>query len=126
MIRVSGMSLLNDSKVITHCGMTSTCQTQDVGPDHIMGRLKAIRDARMRVLALITALGEGDPMEWVEVLASIITRAHSVDDADALETLECITPAAADTSLPYKTRQKLYEAALERNLASIARLFLVA
>jgi len=48
------------------------------GPDLIIGRLKAIRDTRMRVLALVQALGEGDPVAWVEALASIIARAHLV------------------------------------------------
>jgi len=97
-----------------------------VGPDLIIGRLKAIRDARMRVLALVQALGEGDPVSWVEALASIIARAHLVDDADAQATVECITHAAADEALPYATRQVLYETAIERNLPAIARLFILA
>ena len=97
-----------------------------VGPDHIIVRLKAIRDPRMRVLALVEAFGEGEPSAWVEVLAAIVTRAHVVDDADALETLETLTHATADPSLPYQTRQQLYEAAVQQNLPAIARLFLVA
>jgi hypothetical protein len=80
----------------------------------------------MRALALIAALGEGEPMAWVEVLASIVTRAHVVDDAGALETLEIITHATADPALPYATRQRLYTAAVERGLPAIARLFLSA
>ncbi len=66
----------------------------------------------MRVLALITALSEGEPMTWVEALAAIVTRAHVVDDIDALQTLETITQATADPALPY--------------LPAIARLFLSA
>lgn len=97
-----------------------------MGPDHIIARLKAIRDARMRVLALIDALGQGDPTMWVEALAAIITRAHIVDDADAVEALETVTRAAANEALPYACRQRLYEAALERNQRAIARLFLAA
>jgi uncharacterized protein (UPF0147 family) len=97
-----------------------------VGPDHIIERLKAIRDPRMRVLALVSALGEADAATWVEAFAAIITRAHDVDDADALETLECITHAAAEPTLPYATRQALYEAAREHELPAIARLFLAA
>jgi len=97
-----------------------------VGPDLIIGRLKAIRDMRMRVLALTAALGEGDPAEWVQALAAIIARAHHVDDADALETVETITHAAAEPTLPYPTRQALYAAAVEHSLPAIARLFLVA
>jgi len=97
-----------------------------VGPDLIIGRLKAIRDMRMRVLALTSALGEGDPAEWVQALAAIIARAHLVDDPDALETVETITHAAAERSLPYATRQALYSAAAAHNLPAIARLFLVA
>lgn len=80
----------------------------------------------MRVLALVQALSEGDPVTWVEALAGIIARAHLVDDPDALATVECITHAAADETLPYVTRQQLYESASERNLPAIARLFLAA
>lgn len=80
----------------------------------------------MRVLALVEALGQGEPAAWVEAMAAIVTRAHVVDDADAMETLQCITHAAAEPSLSYEVRQRLYEAALERNLPTIARLFLVA
>jgi hypothetical protein len=80
----------------------------------------------MRTLALVTAFGEGDAVAWVEALAAIMTRAHSVDDPDALETLETITHATAEPSLPYATRQGLYTAAVERNLPAIARLFLSA
>lgn len=106
--------------------MTSTCHNDRVGPDHIIGRLKAIRDARMRVLALIEALGQGDPEAWVEALAAIVTRAQRVDDADTLAALETIRYAIADPGLQYATRQALYTAATEHNLPSIARLFLTA
>lgn len=97
-----------------------------MGPDLIIGRLKGIRDARMRVLALVAAFGDGDPGEWVEALAAIIARAHLVDDADALETVETLTHAAADATLSYAVRQRLYEAAVARGLPAIARLFLIA
>ena len=80
----------------------------------------------MRVLALVEALGQGDPAAWVEALSAIVARAHLVDDADAMETLQSVTHAAAEATLPYATRQRLYEAAVERNLSTIARLFLVA
>jgi len=104
--------------------MTSTCDDRHVGPDQIVARLKAIRDARMRVLLLVEAFREGDPMLWVQVLATIVNRAHVVDDADAIEALESITHAAADPALSYETRQSLYEAASDLGLAAIARLFL--
>jgi hypothetical protein len=97
-----------------------------VGPDLIIGRLKAIRDMRMRILAMAAAFGEGDPAEWVQALAAIIARAHQVDDADALETVETLTHAAAEPSLPYALRKRLYEAAIERGLPAIARLFILA
>jgi hypothetical protein len=97
-----------------------------VGPDLLVVRLKAIRDPRMRVLALVGALAEDEPATWVEVFAAIIARAHADADADAAETLECITHAAAEPTLPYPTRQALYEAAVARNLPAIARLFLAA
>ena len=106
--------------------MSSTCHTIRVGPEHIIARLKALRDPRMRVLALIEALGEDDPTSWVHVLATIMARAHINDDADAAETLEAITHAAADPALSYHARQRLYEAATAQQLPAIARLFLVA
>jgi hypothetical protein len=97
-----------------------------VGPEHILARLKAIRDPRMRVIVLVEALAEGDAVGWVEVLAAIVTRAHLAADVDAIEALESITKAAADGALPYQSRQRLYEAASLGGMPSIARLFLVA
>jgi uncharacterized protein (UPF0147 family) len=97
-----------------------------VGPEHIIARLKALRDPRMRVLALVSALSEDDPTAWVQVLATIMTRAHLNDDPDATEALEAVTHAAADPGMPYDTRQQLYEAATRQQLPAIARLFLVA
>ena len=43
-------------KSITHRAMSSTCHNIRVGIEHILARLRALRDARMRVLALIEAL----------------------------------------------------------------------
>lgn len=80
----------------------------------------------MRVLALVEAWGQGDPGTWVEALAALVARSHRVDDADALLAIECLTHAAAELTLPYETRQKLYIAATERGLSAIARLFLSA
>lgn len=77
----------------------------------------------MRALAVIEALGAGEADAWVEVLASIVSRSHLMDDADAIEALESITQATADPALPYATRQRLYIAATERGLPAIARLF---
>jgi hypothetical protein len=126
MIRVSGMASPSDSNVITHRANASTCHTNSVGPDGIIARMRAIRDPRMRALALVDALNEGDAATWVEALASIVTRAHVVDDADAVEALETLTHAVADPSLLYPRRKTLYEAAVEHNLPAIARLFLLA
>jgi hypothetical protein len=95
-----------------------------VGPDHIISRLKALLDPRMRVLALVEAFAEGDPQTWVETLATVITRAQQHDDADARWMLEAITGAAADPGLAYETRQALYTAAIELGMPPIARLFL--
>jgi len=80
----------------------------------------------MRVLALVEALGQGEPATWVETLASIVIRAHRVDDADALVAVDCIRQAAADPALPYATRQALYEAAVARGLSTVSRLFFAA
>jgi hypothetical protein len=95
-----------------------------VAPDHIINRLKGIRDARMRVLALVAAFGEGSPTSWVEAMIGVLTRAQRLDDVDSLLVLECITHAARDETLAYTTRQALYEAAIERGMPAIARLFL--
>lgn len=97
-----------------------------MGPEHIIARLKALRDPRLRVLVLVEALQEGDPASWVHALATIVARAHRSDDPDAAEALETVTHAAADPALSYETRQLLYEAAVVQHLPSIARLFLVA
>ena len=106
--------------------MCSTCHTIRVGTEHIIARLRALRDPRIRVLALVQALGEGDPTAWVQVLATIMIRAHLHDDPDAALVLETVTQAAADAALPYAARQELYEAATWQRLPAIARLFLVA
>jgi hypothetical protein len=95
-----------------------------VGPEHIVARLKAIRDPRMRVLALIEAFAGGDAGAWIDAIAALVARSHTVDDPDAMLAVQTITHAAAEPALPYETRKRLYEAAVDRNLSAIARLFL--
>jgi hypothetical protein len=95
-----------------------------VGPEHIVARLKALRDPRMRVLALIEAFREGDEGGWIEAIAAIVARSHTIDDADAILAVQTITQAAGEESLPYETRKRLYEAAIVRAQPAIARLFL--
>ena len=97
-----------------------------MGPDHILQRLKGIRDARMRVLALIEAFEQGVPATWVEALEAIVTRSLVMDDPDAMAALQAITLAAADPDLSYETRKNMYVAATERGMPAIARLFLSA
>jgi hypothetical protein len=97
-----------------------------VGPEHVIARLKALRDPRMRVLALIEAMSSGDAEAWVETLAAVVARSHRVDDGDTQEALEAITHAAADPALSYAARQQLYAAASNRGHTTIARLFLSA
>lgn len=97
-----------------------------VGPEHIVARLVAIRDPRMRALALVASLDTGEPTAWVEALAALVARAHTVDDADAVLVVQCLSRAAAEPSLGYDTRKQLYEAAITRGHTSIARLFLSA
>ena len=106
--------------------MSSTCHTNRVGPDHIIARLKALRDPRVRILVLIEALRDGDPTTWVHALATILARAHVGDDDDSAEALETLTRAAGDPGLSYELRQGLYEAAVAERQPAIARLFLVA
>lgn len=97
-----------------------------MGPDHILVRLKALREPRMRVLALVEAFERGDPGTWVEAIEAIVTRSHVMDDPDAVEALQAATLAAADPGLSYETRKNLYVAATERGMPAIARLFLSA
>src|SRR4051794_15239401 len=95
-----------------------------MGPDRLASRLCAIREPRMRVLALVEALVAGDPDTWVDALAAAIARAG--DDADALAAVEAITHAVADPALPYAARATLYRAAVDHGHAALARLFLTA
>jgi len=95
-----------------------------MGPADVVARLKAIREPRLRAVALIHALGDGDAEAWVDALAAVIARAHGSDDADAAEALESITQATADAAMPYETRQRMYTAAVTRERTSLARLFL--
>jgi hypothetical protein len=106
--------------------MSSTCHTIGVAPEHIIARLKALRDLRIRVIALVESLREDEPTAWVHVLAAIMARCHLNADPDAVEALEAITHAAADPALAYDTRQRLYEAAIQQRMPAVARLFLVA
>lgn len=98
----------------------------DMEPEIIVGRLRAIREPRMRVCALVEALGEGDPGTWVQALAALIARANRSDDAGAALAVQCLSHAAADPALPYAARQRLYAAAIERGLPAVARLFFAA
>lgn len=97
-----------------------------MGPEHLVARLKAISDSRMRVLALIEAFGTGEASAWIDAIGAIIGRSHISDDADTILAVQIITRAAAEPSLPYETRKRLYEAAVEKGEPTIARLFLLA
>ncbi len=77
----------------------------------------------MRALALVAGFGEGDADAWIDAIAWIITRSHEEGDADASAALEAIRQAAADATMPYETRQRLYAAAVGRGQHSIGRLF---
>lgn len=90
----------------------------------LIGRLRAIRDPRLRVRALVDALGGGEPAEWVATLEAVLARAQGTSDVDAQLALECVTQAAADPGLPYATRKALYEAAVAAGRSTIARLLL--
>jgi hypothetical protein len=103
--------------------MTST-YTRVVLAGSLVARLKAIRDARMRVLALIESLGTGSPVGWVQALDEVLLRAQQRADPDALMTLEALRQAAADPGLAYATRKALYEAAIAIERPAIARMFL--
>lgn len=80
----------------------------------------------MRVLALCEAFGQGEPGEWVEAIATIVTRSQLIGDDDTQVALEAIRQAAADPALAYPARQGLYEAAVARQMTTVARLFLLA
>jgi hypothetical protein len=94
--------------------------------ESLVACLRAIREPRMRVCALIEALGGGDPGAWVQALAALIARAHQSDDPGSTLAVQCLAHATADPALPYATRQALYEAAIARGLPAVARLFLAA
>src|SRR5687767_10893221 len=97
-----------------------------VGPELLITRLKAIREPEVRVAVLVSALSDGDPGHWIEAFASIVRRAHTTDDVDAVAALETIAHAAGAERLPYPARQQLYEAATRLGHRVIARLFLAA
>ena len=94
-----------------------------MSPTQVIAQLKAIREPRMRALALVQAFGEGDADAWVDAIAWVIARSHEVDDADAVAALECIRQAAAEPAMTYATRARLYESAVSRGQHSIGRLF---
>jgi hypothetical protein len=97
-----------------------------VGPALLIARLKAIREPRIRVLLLASALGDGEAADWVETLAAVLARGRAGQDADAALALEAVVQCAGEASLPYAIRQRLYEAAVSAGHAPIARLFLAA
>jgi hypothetical protein len=97
-----------------------------VGPELLIARLKAIREPRMRVLALIAALGDGDAGAWIASLSSVLEQGRGGHDPDAGLALEALVQSAAEPALPYATRQRLYEAAIGAAQPAIARLFLAA
>ncbi len=90
----------------------------------VIVRLKAIREPDVRRRALALMLSDGDPARWVEVLADLLRRAATTDDADAQATVDCLAHAVADPALAYEARTALYGAAREAALPSVARLFL--
>ena len=94
-----------------------------MSPAQVIAQLKAVREPRMRALALVHGFSEGDPDAWVEAIAWIIARSHEQDDADAVAALESVRQAAAEPTMPYATRQRLYTAAVSRGQHSIGRLF---
>lgn len=69
-------------------------------------------------------LTEGDAATWVDVLAELLIRAASTDDADAQAAVETLAHAVADPALSYETRVALYAAARAAGHPAIARLFL--
>ncbi len=91
-----------------------------------MSQLRAIREPRMRVLALVEALAIGEPASWVISLVATIARAGAGHDRDALAAVEVITHAVADPALPYPARVALYQAAVDGGHTALARLFLTA
>jgi hypothetical protein len=95
-----------------------------VVPANLGAQLRAIREPRMRVLALVDAVSAtgADAAAWALAFAQVIGRP---DDADA-DLLETVTQAIADPALPYAVRQALYQASLEHRRPALARLFLTA
>jgi hypothetical protein len=104
----------------------SRWQNVCVRPDRLVQRLVALPETRMRVLALVQALAEGDPNEWVSAMVAVLDAAHSGRHPDAAKAREAITHAAGAQELSYLTRQRIYEAAVQLGHREIARLFFVA
>ena len=77
----------------------------------------------MRMLALARAFDDDNADAWIEAIAWTIARSHDADDGEALAALEAIRQAAAEATMPYATRQRLYSAAVAKGQHSIGRLF---
>jgi hypothetical protein len=56
-------------------------------------------------------LSEGEPLAWVVVLADLLVRVSTTDDADAQEAVECLAHAVSSDALAYDDRTALYAAA---------------
>jgi len=87
-------------------------------------RLEGIREPTLRHKLLARELASGDPEDWIEVLARLLARAVTADNATAIAAIEALTYAVADPALTYESRQALYEAARRRRHGPLARLFL--
>ncbi|MBK7533878.1 MAG: hypothetical protein IPI49_00620 [Myxococcales bacterium] len=105
-----------------------------VRPERLILDLAAIVDPQIRVLALVEALGQGEPEPWIMAIALTADLAHGRTPpaashlppglgVDAARAMEAISQAAGSPRLAYEVRQRLYAAAQDARRPELARLF---
>lgn len=91
----------------------------------LVDKLKALRDARMRVAVLAEHLASKSADATVEELAQIIRCSVRLGDAGAVMALGCLALALGPArSVPYEQRRELYTTARRQARDAVARLFL--
>jgi hypothetical protein len=90
----------------------------------LVRKLKAIRDPRMRALALGEFLAQEPAVEIIEVLHQLITRVQCFSDSDDYAAADTLTATLSEaSSVSYEVRAGLYSAARAADHDDIARLF---
>ncbi len=91
---------------------------------YLVRKLKAIRNARMRCVALAGFLSSEPIGDVVEVLSGLVNHVQRHSDPDYYAAADALSATLFDRQLvPYTLRQALYEAAKRASHPEIARLF---